>query len=132
LTSIPICRAGDVETAAYDRVRDQAGLSEGAGEFPADQFRADLPRARETRKEELVRQDRQPGSRGSIRYFITGKGKKLCGVGCSPERSGEPPGVAPSAIFAAPAELAGLSDSVQAFRKRKKRGWRITKTHTSG
>src|ERR1700730_7254721 len=45
-----VCSAGDVETPPHDRLRDQTGLSEGTCEFYADQFRADLPCPRETRK----------------------------------------------------------------------------------
>src|ERR1700683_503029 len=45
-----ICGAGDVETSPHDRLRDQTGLSEGACQFYADQFRTDLPCPRKTRK----------------------------------------------------------------------------------
>src|SRR6266478_1679712 len=53
----------------------------------------------------MVRQDKQPGSRGSIRYFITGKGEEALR-----ERLLR-------LFFAAPSELAGLLGHVETFRK---------------
>src|SRR6267142_3689438 len=103
-----ICRAGDVETAAYDRLRDQAGLPEGAGEFHADQFRSDLPRARETRKRKIGAPGSAAGEPGQYSLFHYRQGgRSLAELAVLPERSSEPPGVAPSAIFRGSCRSAG-------------------------
>src|SRR3979490_771582 len=55
-------------------------------------------------KEKLVRQDQQPGSRGSIRYFITGKGEEaLRSWLFSPRAPETPPELMLLIFFAAPA-----------------------------
>src|SRR6266850_1964835 len=103
-----ICRAGDVEAPAHDRLRDQAGLPEGAGEFHAHQFRADLPCARETRKRKTGAPGSAAGPPGpySLFYYRQG-GRGFAELAVLPERSGKPPGADASAIFRGPCGAGG-------------------------
>src|SRR5438552_15314812 len=48
----------------------------GPANFMPISFGEIYPALAKLGKEKLVRQDQQPGSRGSICYFITGKGEK--------------------------------------------------------
>ena len=90
----------------------------GPANFMPISFGQIYPALAKLGKEKLVRQDQQPGSRGSIRYFITGKGEEaLRSWLFSPSDPENHRELMLRLFFAAPAELAGLNDSVQAFRK---------------
>ena len=90
----------------------------GPANFMPISFGQIYPALAKLEKEKLVRQDKQSGSRGSIRYFITGKGEEALGSWLS--SPGDPANhreLLLRLFFAAPAELGGLSESVQAFGK---------------
>ena len=66
----------------------------------------------------MVRQDKQPGSQGSIRYFITGKGEEALREWLfSPRDPANYRELLLRLFFAAPSELAGLLCHVETFRK---------------
>jgi DNA-binding PadR family transcriptional regulator len=52
----------------------------GTANFMPISFGQIYPALAKLGKEKMVRQDKQPGSRGSIRYFITGKGEDPLGL----------------------------------------------------
>jgi PadR family transcriptional regulator, regulatory protein AphA len=71
-------------------------------------------------KEKMVRPDKQPGSRGSIRYFITSKGEEALREWLfSPGDLANHRELLLRLFFAAPPDLAGLLDPVESFRRKE-------------
>jgi PadR family transcriptional regulator AphA len=90
----------------------------GPANFMPISFGQIYPALAKLGKEQFVRQDKQPGSRGSIRYFITGKGEEaLRNWLFSPGDPANHRELLLRLFFAAPAELAAFRGSVQAFGK---------------
>ena len=69
-------------------------------------------------KEKMVLQGKQPGSRGSIRYYITGKGEEALREWLfSPRDPANYRELLLRVFFAAPPELVGLLGHLETFRK---------------
>ena len=70
------------------------------------------------KKENLVRQQKQPGGRGSIRYLITAKGNEaLRSWLFSAGDPGDHRQLLLRLFFASPSDLPGLRDHVEAYRR---------------
>jgi len=118
LTSIQFAVLGMLRFRPMTGYEIKQAYRKGPANFMPISFGQIYPALAKLGKERLVRQDQQPGSRGSIRYFITGKGEEaLRSWLFSPSDPANHRELLLRLFFAAPAELAGLSDSVQAFRK---------------
>ena len=118
LTSIQFAVLGMLKLRPMTGYEIKQAYQKGPANFMPVSFGQIYPALAKLGKEKLVRQDRQPGSRGSIRYFITGKGEEaLQSWLFSPSDPANHRELLLRLFFAAPAELVGLSDSVQAFRK---------------
>jgi DNA-binding PadR family transcriptional regulator len=90
----------------------------GPANFMQMSFGQIYPALTKLGKEEMVRPDKQPGSRGSIRYFITRKGQQaLQGWLFSPGDLANHRELLLRLFFAAPPDLAGLAGAVESFRK---------------
>jgi PadR family transcriptional regulator AphA len=90
----------------------------GPANFMPISFGQIYPALAKLGKEKMVRQDKQPGSRGSIRYFITGKGEEALREWLfSPRDPANYRELLLRLFFAAPSELAGLLGHVETFCK---------------
>ena len=90
----------------------------GPANFMPISFGQIYPALAKLGKEKMVRQDKQPGSRGSIRYFITGKGKQILQEWLfSPRDPANYRELLLRLFFAAPPDLTGLLGHVETFRK---------------
>ena len=90
----------------------------GPANFMPISFGQIYPALAKLGKEKMVRQDKQPGSRGSIRYFITGKGEEALREWLfTPRDPANYRELLLRLFFAAPSELAGLLGHVETFCK---------------
>src|SRR5882762_8431154 len=90
----------------------------GPANFMPISFGQIYPALAKLGREKMVHQDKQPGSRGSIRYFITGKGEGALREWLfSPREPANHRELLLRLFFAAPSELAGLLGHVETFRK---------------
>ena len=118
LTSIRFAVLGMLKLRPMTGYEIKQAYQKGPANFMPISFGQIYPALAKLGKEKLVRQDQQPGSRGRIRYFITGKGEEALGSWLfSPGDPANHRELLLRLFFAAPADLAELSDSVQAFRK---------------
>jgi len=76
LTSIQFAVLGMLKLRPMTGYEIKQAYQKGPANFMPISFGQIYPALAKLGKEKLVRQDQQPGSRGSIRYFITGKGKE--------------------------------------------------------
>src|SRR6266404_1018307 len=126
LTSIRFAVLGMLKMRPMTGYEIKQAYQKGPANFMPISFGQIYPALAKLGKEKLVRQDRQPGSRGSIRYFITGKGEEAL-------RSWlfSPSDPANHRELLLP-RWRGSATPSRRSAKQKKRGWPITKTHTSG
>jgi len=120
-TSIQFAVLGMLKLRPMTGYEIKQAYQKGPANFMPISFGQIYPALAKLGKEKLVRQDKQPGSRGSIRYFMTAKGEEAFGNWLS--SPGDPANhreLLLRLFFAAPAELAGLSESVQAFGEAEK------------
>ncbi|MGB2901153.1 MAG: PadR family transcriptional regulator [Candidatus Acidiferrum sp.] len=118
MTSIQFAVLGMLKLRPMTGYEIRQAYQKGPANFMPISFGQIYPALAKLGKEKLVRQDQQPGSRGSIRYFITGKGEEaLRSWLFYPNDPANHRELLLRLFFAGPAELAGLNDSVQAFRK---------------
>lgn len=90
----------------------------GPANFMPISFGQIYPVLAKLRQEKMVRQEKQPGGRGSIRYFITRKGEQAFQEWLfSPAQPANHRELLLRLFFAAPSELAGLRAHVEAFRR---------------
>ena len=90
----------------------------GLANFMPISFGQIYPALAKLRQGKLVRQEKQPGGRGRIRYFITAKGEEAFREWLfSPGDPTDHRNLLLRLFFAAPPELAGLRGHVEAFRK---------------
>jgi DNA-binding PadR family transcriptional regulator len=118
LPSIQFAVLGMLKLRPMTGYEIKQAYQKGPANFMPISFGQIYPALAKLGKEKLVRQDKQAGSRGSIRYFITGKGEEALGSWLS--SLGDPANhreLLLRLFFAAPAELAGLSESVRVFGK---------------
>ncbi len=105
----------------------------GPANFMPISFGQIYPALAKLGKEKMVRQDKQPGSRGSIRYFITGKGEGALREWLfSPRDPANYRELLLRLFFAAPPELTGLLGHVETFRKEEASGWTTRKLAIPG
>ena len=91
---------------------------QGPANFMPISFGQIYPALAKLGKEKMVRQDKQPGRRGSIRYFIIWKGEQALREWLfSPADPANHRELLLRLFFAAPHELAGLLGPVETFRK---------------
>ena len=92
----------------------------GPANFMRMSFGQIYPALTKLTKEKMVRPDRQPGSRGSIRYFITSKGEEALREWLfSPGDLANHRELLLRLFFAAPPDLAGLLGPVESFRRQE-------------
>jgi DNA-binding PadR family transcriptional regulator len=118
LPSIQFAVLGMLKLRPMTGYEIRQAYQKGPANFMPISFGQIYPALAKLGKQKLVRQDKQPGSRGSIRYFITGKGEEaLQSWLFSPGDPANHRELLLRLFFAAPAELAGFRESVQAFGK---------------
>ena len=76
LTSIQFAVLGMLKLRPMTGYEIKQAHQKGPANFMPISFGQIYPALAKLGKEKMVRQDKQPGSRGSIRYFITGKGEE--------------------------------------------------------
>ena len=90
----------------------------GPANFMPISFGQIYPVLAKLRQNKMVRQDKQQGGRGSIRYFITHKGEEAFRKWLfSPGDPGNHRELLLRLFFAAPPEMAELRGNVEAFRR---------------
>lgn len=89
----------------------------GPANFMPISFGQIYPALAKLGKEKMVHQEKQPGGRGRIRYFITGKGEEALRQWLS--SAGDPANYRELLLrlfFTAPPDLSGLRGRIEAFR----------------
>ena len=118
LTSIQFAVLGMLKLRPMTGYEIKQAYQKGPANFMPISFGQIYPALAKLGKEKMVRQDRQPGSRGSIRYFISRKGEQALQEWLfSPGDPANHRELLLRLFFAAPHELAGLIGPVETFRK---------------
>jgi len=118
LSSIQFAVLGMLKLRPMTGYEIRQAYQKGPANFMPISFGQIYPALAKLGKETLVHQDKRPGSRRSIRYFITSKGEEaLRGWLLSLSDPANHRELLLRLFFAAPPELAKLSGAVEAFRK---------------
>jgi len=118
LTSIQFAVLGMLKLRPMTGYEIKQAYQKGPANFMPISFGQIYPALAKLGKEKMVRQDTQPGSRGSIRYFIIRKGEQALREWLfSPGDPANHRELLLRLFFAAPHELAGLLGPVETFRK---------------
>jgi len=118
LTSIQFAVLGMLKLRPMTGYEIKQAYQQGPANFMPISFGQIYPALAKLEKEKMARQDKQPGSRGSIRYFITNKGEEALREWLfSPRDPANYRMLLLRLFFAAPHELAGLLGPVETFRK---------------
>jgi DNA-binding PadR family transcriptional regulator len=118
LTSVQFAVLGMLKLRPMTGYEIKQVYQKGPANFMPISFGQIYPALAKLGKEEMVCQDKQPGSRGSIRYFITSKGEEALREWLfSPGDPANHRELLLRLFFAAPPELAGLRGLVEAFRR---------------
>jgi len=118
LTSIQFAVLGMLKLRPMTGYEIKQAYQKGPANFMPISFGQIYPALAKLGKEKRVRQDKQPGSRGSIRYFISRKGEQALREWLfSPGDPANHRELLLRLFFAAPQELAGLLGPVETFRK---------------
>ena len=105
----------------------------GPANFMPISFGQIYPVLAKLRQDKMVRQDKQQGGRGSIRYFITHKGAEAFRKWLSsPSDPGNHRELLLRLFFATPPEMAELRGHVEVFRREQQAVSSTTKTRASG
>ena len=118
LLSIQFAVLGMLELRPMTGYEIKQAYRKGPANFMPISFGQIYPALAKLGKEKLVRQDKRPGSRGSIRHFITRKGEKALRQWLfSPSDPANHRELLLRLFFAAPPQLAALRGHVEAFRR---------------
>src|SRR5467141_4426807 len=118
LTSIQFAVLGMLKLRPMTGYEIKQAYQKGPANFMQISFGQIYPALTKLSKEKMVRPDKQPGSRGSIRYFITSKGEEALREWLfSPRDLANYRELLLRLFFAAPSKLAGLLGHVETFRK---------------
>src|SRR3984893_13043977 len=120
LTSIQFAVLGMLKLRPMTGYEIRQAYQKGPANFMPISFGQIYPALAKLGKEKMVRQDKQPGSRGSIRYFITGKGEEALREWLfSPRDPANYRELLLRLFFAPSPELTGLLGHVDRLRKEK-------------
>jgi DNA-binding PadR family transcriptional regulator len=117
-TSIQFAVLGMLKLRPMTGYEIKQAYQKGPANFMPISFGQIYPSLAKLGKEKMVRQDKRPGSRGSIRYFITNKGEEALREWLfSPRDPASYRELLLRLFFAVPPELAGLLGHIETFRK---------------
>ena len=117
-TSIQVAILGMLKLRPMTGYEIKQAYQKGPANFMPISFGQIYPVLAILRQEKMVRQTKQPGGRGNIRYFITSKGQKVFHEWLF--SSGDPAShreLLLRLFFAAPSELTQLRGHIEAYRR---------------